>query len=486
MFKLSHKIVISFFMLACVSDQLFANTIGIFDKAPGWASMNGSTTGGGTDLSGAVSVTSMSELTRAISGSSSKIVLVEPGTYNGTLSPGANTTIIGTAPGVTIFGNISISGSDKKNIIIRNIAVRGERCGSYDECKDGDDAVYIGNNASNIWFDHVDIADGQDGNFDVTRAGDFVTCSWCKFHYTYDKEHRFSNLIAGGDGETQSRGKLRITFMNSWWGDRVGSRQPRGRFGKIHMLNNYHANGGDLHGVGFEMSLIAENNYYDVPGKNTFFSMGSPTGWQGSGNKGTARNLNDSFGQTFSIPYSYSKMSADQAKAVVTSSSCGAGNTCNFDFDGNSPSNPPNDDDSGGAQGYSSLKNAHSDKCLRISNSSYADNAAVVQETCQNGWASQQFSLNDTGDSFFLIKNRLTDKCLRAAGSQVVQYTCDNSYWSEKFSRESVGSNAYLYKNLYNGQCLRIENSSSADGTAIVFDSCDAGFYSQRFIQVSQ
>jgi Pectate lyase len=297
--------------------------------APGWASVNGGTTGGGTDLSNAVTVSNMSDLKDAVKGNNSKIVLVTPGTYDGSLTPGANTTIIGTEPGVTISGNIKVSGSDKINIIVRNLAVRGKYCGDNNACKSGADGVYVGNGAHHVWFDHVDIADGQDGNFDVTQAGDFVTCSWCKFHYTYDKDHSLSNLIAGSDGETNSRDKLNITYMFSMWGDRVNSRQPRGRFGKIHMLNNYHKNSGSLHGVGREMTLLAEGCYYDVPNKSVFFTMGGEhTGWKGIGNEGTSKNLNDSEGTIFTPPYTYSVMSASDAKRAITSSDCGVGNTC--------------------------------------------------------------------------------------------------------------------------------------------------------------
>lgn len=291
--------------------------------------MNGGTTGGGTDLSKAVTVGTMAELKEAVKGTDKKIVLVKPGTYSGTLAPSANKTIIGTAPGVIISGNISISGADKYNIIIRNLSVRGLRCNSYDECRAGSDGVYIGNSARNVWLDHLDIADGQDGNCDVTQAADFVTVSWTKFHYTYAKEHRFSNLIAGSDDETNSRGKLNITYMNSWWGERVDARQPRGRFGKVHMLNNYHNTGGSqIHGVGKEMALIAENSYYEESGRSIFTDMGSPQGWKGTGNAGTATNLNATKGSVFSIPYSYSAIPASQVKAKVTSTNCGAGNTC--------------------------------------------------------------------------------------------------------------------------------------------------------------
>lgn len=137
--------------------------ISINDPVPGWASMSGGTTGGGTDLSKAVTVSSMGDLKSAASGSDKKIILVKPGNYNGALEPGANKTIIGTAPGVMIKGYIKISGSDKSNIIIRNLAVRGENC-SGSGCKSGDDGVYIGKGAHHVWFDHVDISDGQDGN----------------------------------------------------------------------------------------------------------------------------------------------------------------------------------------------------------------------------------------------------------------------------------------------------------------------------------
>ena len=304
-----------------------SDIITINDPVPGWASVAGGTTGGGTDLGNAVTVSSMGDLKSATSGSGKKIILVEPGTYNGSFEPGANKTIIGLAPGVTIQGRINISGSDKNNIIVRNLAVRGNYCSSNDDCRSGDDAVYVGNGAHHVWFDHCDIADGQDGNFDLTKESDYVTISWTKLWYTKEKPHAQCSLIAGSDGETQSRGKLQISYMNCWWGSYINARQPRGRFGKVHCLNNYHKSGGGLHGVGKEMSIIAEYCYYDEPGSSVFFSMGSPKGWKGIGNEGTAKGMNDSYGSVFSIPYSYTHIPASQVKDAVTASSGGAGNT---------------------------------------------------------------------------------------------------------------------------------------------------------------
>ncbi|MBN1611382.1 MAG: hypothetical protein JW940_32410, partial [Polyangiaceae bacterium] len=300
----------------------------ITDRVPGFASVQGGTTGGGTNSSSATTVNSMTALQNAASGSNPAIILVEPGNYSGTLKPGSNKTIIGKGPGVTITGSLSISGSGVSNLIIRNLAVRGNRCGSYDECKAGADAVYIGNGAHHIWLDHLDIADGQDGNCDITHGGDYITVSWTHFHYTYDKEHRYSNLIAGSDDEPDSVGKLHITYMDCHWGERVDQRQPRGRFGNIHLVNNYHNSGGSqIHGVGKDMAAIAENCYYDEH-ISIWKDMGSPRGWKGIGNQGTGSDLNASMGSVFDIPYSYTPMPASEVVKAVASPDCGAGNTC--------------------------------------------------------------------------------------------------------------------------------------------------------------
>lgn len=307
-----------------------ARGIRITDPVPGFASVAGGTTGGGTDLAAAVTVSTMSDLQAAVAGASPAIVLVEPGTYQGTLSPGANKTIIGKAPGVTIRGTLRLSGAAVSNVIVRNLAVRGEPCSSYDECRAGADAVYVGNGAHHVWLDHLDIADGQDGNCDITQGADYVTVSWSRFHYTYDKEHRFSNLIAGSDDEPASIGKLRITYKNSWWGERVDRRQPRGRYGNVHMLNNYHKTGGtEIHGVGKDMALIAENSVYDES-RAIWAGDASARGWKGIGNSGTGSNLNASRGTVFDIPYTYTPLPTAEVVAAVTSDDCGSGNTCVF------------------------------------------------------------------------------------------------------------------------------------------------------------
>lgn len=302
--------------------------ITLHDKPIGYAE---NVTGGGTDPSNAIIVNNTDTLEDAVKGNNPKIVLVEPGTYKTMLKPGCNKTIIGLRPGVKIKGGIEFHGSGRGNIIIRNLAIRGNKCNSYDECKQGDDAFSIKDKAKLIWLDHLDIANGQDGNLDYTRASDLLTCTWCKFHYTYDKEHRNCNLIAGSDKETESRGKLRVTYQFCKFGDKIKSRQPRGRFGKVHMLNCYHKNKGSIYGVGREMSLIAMSCYYDIPGRPVFYSMGENNSWLGLGNKGISEKLNDKYGDVFDIPYEYCVVPATKAKEEILKEHGGAGNTCIFE-----------------------------------------------------------------------------------------------------------------------------------------------------------
>jgi len=301
--------------------------ISIYDRPIGWAE---NVTGGGTDLSRSVTVNNSEMLENSVKGNEPKIILIEPGTYKTTLNPGSNTTIIGLRPGVKIKGSIQFEGSDKENLIVRNLAIRGEKCYGYNECKNGADAFGIKEKAKMVWLDHLDIANGQDGNLDFTRSSDLLTCTWCKFHYTYDKEHSFSNLIGNNDNDIDSRGKLRATYQFCMFGSGISSRQPRGRFGKVHMLNNYHKNNGYIHGIGREMSLIAMSCYYDVPNRSVFYSEGDDSTWLGIGNKGSATNLNDKKGEQFYIPYDYSVTSPEKAKDLILRNSGGAGNTCIF------------------------------------------------------------------------------------------------------------------------------------------------------------
>jgi uncharacterized repeat protein (TIGR02543 family) len=226
----------------------------------GWATQNGGTTGGGSATP--VTVTTISALQSEASSSGAKVIYV-----SGTMGSGvstrvnvaANKTIIG-LPGAKLIGGFTIKAS---NVIIRNMKIQGP--GAVDV--DGVDCVTIdGTAATNIWIDHCEIYDGQDGNLDISNGSNFIAITWCRFYYTSaSSNHQFCNLIGNSDSKTSDRNKLKVTMMYNWWGAGCKERMPRVRYGQIHMVNNYFNSTGNNHCVraGREANIRVESNYFE-------------------------------------------------------------------------------------------------------------------------------------------------------------------------------------------------------------------------------
>ncbi|HMP20568.1 MAG TPA: InlB B-repeat-containing protein, partial [Ferruginibacter sp.] len=226
----------------------------------GWATQNGGTTGGGNATP--ITVTTLSQLQTQASSSGAKVIYV-----SGTMGSGvstrvnvaANKTIIG-MPGAKLFGGFDVKAS---NVIIRNMIVQGP--GAVDV--NGVDCITIdGSSTSNVWIDHCDIYDGQDGNLDITNGANYIAITWCKFYYTSaSSNHQFCNLIGNSDSKTSDRGRLRVTMMYNWWGAGCKERMPRVRYGQVHVVNNYFSNTSNSHCVraGREANIRVESNYFD-------------------------------------------------------------------------------------------------------------------------------------------------------------------------------------------------------------------------------
>ena len=226
----------------------------------GWATQNGSTTGGANY--GTVTVDNVSDL-KSYAKAGNKTIYIKPGTYAGTVEVGSNVTLYG-YPGVTITqpskgSGIKISGS--KNVIIRNISVQG--VGAVDE--DDEDCLQINHEAKNIWIDHVHVYDGHDGNMDIVNQSDYITVSWSKFTYTSkSKNHQFSNLFGNSDSKTADANALKITVHHNWWGDGVKERMPRVRFGQVHVVNNLYTSSAASYCVraGMKANIRVESNVF--------------------------------------------------------------------------------------------------------------------------------------------------------------------------------------------------------------------------------
>ena len=253
------------------------------DPSPlvGWATASGSTTGGGNATP--VTVTTLTDLQSAVKGTSAAVIYVKGVLAAGSVTMGSNKTIVGLC-GAEIHGHLGIN--KQSNIIIRNIKIVGYAVGdcsldpdysSATGCSSGNDAITVQGQSDHIWLDHDDISDGTDGNLDITHADDFITISWTKFHYSSARTdptgsdstgangHRFSNLVGHSDSNgTEDTGHLTITWHHNWWADYVVERQPRVRFGRVHVFNNLYTSVGDNYciGVGVGANLRTENNVF--------------------------------------------------------------------------------------------------------------------------------------------------------------------------------------------------------------------------------
>jgi len=285
-------------------------------------------------------VTTRSDFQTAVTASGNAIILVS-GTLNfgeGQMVKGVvtNKTIIG-LPGAKLVSNAQVKdggiwqlSNGSNNVIIRNLIFEGP-C-AYDV--DGNDLLF--NQGTNIWVDHCEFYDGVDGNFDNSNNADNVTITWNKFGYNKPAkaggsggtdDHRFSNLVSGGDGTYPTDGRYNITFAYNWWGNGTRERMPRARNAQLHLLNNYvNTDAPSSKAIG----LSAGNNGTDVYVENCDFKNvntvldasygGSPKVTIAGSSKGNG-NTN---GGTSKPTYSYVAIPWESVESAVTGT-CGAG-----------------------------------------------------------------------------------------------------------------------------------------------------------------
>jgi len=175
------------------------------------------------------------------------VILLREGVYDGTQSLSTN--------GLKVFGNsmldipeqgdlsfvgeqnvvfkIGINVKRSYNILIRNITF-------FDYYDDG---INIGGTETHhIWVDHCTVghptsrpADSEhpDGGIDVKDGASYVTISWCLIRNSWK-----TSLVGHSDnnGATDNN-RLKVTYYNNHFFN-TNSRNPRVRFGEVHVLNN--------------------------------------------------------------------------------------------------------------------------------------------------------------------------------------------------------------------------------------------------------
>ena len=304
-------------------------------KPIGWATRSGrsstefNVTGGGNATP--ITVKTFSDLQKYAKDSSPRVIYID-----GTLGDGwsgttgsrlnitaSNKTIIGLKPGTLLKAPIHIT-SKASNIIIRNIVIQGPGSNA-DQAWDN---LTIEGSSKNIWIDHCEFWDGQDGNADVVKGSDNVTFTWCIFGYKKKSTHNLSNLIGSSDNEPESEGKLNVTYMFNWW-KAANQRKPRCRYGNVHVVNNLLTgdasitNGTDVLGIsaGHECTVRTE--------RNVFINEANPIYTGNANGTGVNEVIDNIFtncsgntrgtGTSFTPPYEYSSfmLKASEVEAAV-------------------------------------------------------------------------------------------------------------------------------------------------------------------------
>lgn len=302
-------------------------------------------TGGGTSTP--VTVTSYQELVTTIKLNSPSVILIS-GTIN--IPNGepihevvTNKTIVGLPGAKLVNENQSNPGagilylkSGSNNVIIRNLIFVGP--GAYDI--DGQDNLTA--DCTNLWVDHCEFQDGQDGNFDNKGKTDNVTISWCKFTYLKApksggsggaEDHRFSNLIGSNKNDFPVDGHYSITFKNCYWAEGCKQRMPRARNAEIHILNCYY-NTSESGSLAIGLGGGVKNSTCYVEGTD-FAKVDKVFKEYISTDGGTVGIVFDhcrkgpmDFGTTVNKPsYAYTTIPLGKVEEYVTNTSCGAGAT---------------------------------------------------------------------------------------------------------------------------------------------------------------
>jgi pectate lyase len=230
-----------------------------------WSGTTNYTTTGGQGGS-TTTVTTASAFITAVGSASPGVILFSNSLNLGTsfVDVQSHKTILGLGTNTTLTGNLRLQTAT--NVIIQNVSFTNPNA----MAGDGDGLTVI-SRSDHIWVDHCSFYNCSDGCFDITRASDFVTVSWCKFFYTSNGGHNNVDLIGHSDTNgSEDAGKLHVTWHHTWWGALCAERMPRVRFGRVHSYNNYFNN--SVNGIvtnlycvraALESQILVENNFFE-------------------------------------------------------------------------------------------------------------------------------------------------------------------------------------------------------------------------------
>ncbi|ESW35694.1 hypothetical protein PHAVU_001G256800 [Phaseolus vulgaris] len=151
-------------------------------------------------------------------------------------------TIDGRGATVHIAGGPCIKVHKKRNIIIHGIHIHDCKRGgsgyvtdfpnhrSWSAGSDGDGITIFG--GSHVWVDHCSLSNCFDGLIDVVHGSTAITIS-----NNYMTHHNKVMLLGHSDSYKDDK-NMQVTIAFNHFGEGLGGRMPRCRFGYFHVVNN--------------------------------------------------------------------------------------------------------------------------------------------------------------------------------------------------------------------------------------------------------
>ncbi|KAJ6727129.1 PECTATE LYASE [Salix purpurea] len=189
------------------------------------------------------------------------IVFEVSGTINlaSQLSVSSYKTIDGRGQRIKVAGK-GLRLKECEHVIVCNLEFEGGRGHDID-------GIQIKPNSRHIWIDRCSLRDYDDGLIDITRQSTDITVSRCYFAQ-HDK-----TMLIGADASHVGDRCIRVTIHHCFF-DGTRQRQPRLRFGKVHLYNNYTRNWG-IYAVcaSVEAQIYSQCNIYEAGQKKKTFEF---------------------------------------------------------------------------------------------------------------------------------------------------------------------------------------------------------------------
>ncbi|MBN1187913.1 MAG: T9SS type A sorting domain-containing protein [Bacteroidales bacterium] len=304
---MNYKVLLVIFLIMCYTSSGQAPIISIPDGYAG----SSATTGGGTATP--VTISTESDFKSAVDNDNPAVIYVDGLLNVGDVSIGSNKTIVGltTSSGLT-GGRVSVQGT---NYIFKNLTF-GPASADVMELS----------GATKVFITKCSFHDAGDELLSIVRETDYVTVSWCKFYFDNSHDHAFGHLIGNRDDRTTDRGKLHVTMHHNWYAHGIRGRQPRVRYGHVHIYNNYYNSVGSDYciGTGYECHIRLENTHFESvsdPWEEQnigALTSGGEIGWSNLKFTGCSQpNYIPNSYPVFSLPYNYNMYPVDSVKDIV-------------------------------------------------------------------------------------------------------------------------------------------------------------------------